>query len=622
MTKINGDRASRLNREELPKLRKLRTTLNLPANRLIAAVAHRNWLLLAINLFTTLIGAVLEGSTLGVIYLAISLLSQGSETQRSQLLKQFLSGFPLTQSQQFLVLLGVAVLLQTLLALSSYANQLSVSYLSARAQPQVTGRVFQQIMSFSFACASHFKIGDLVLFANSAANVVDHRIQCLNGLVLSVAFTTIYSVILVRLSPSLALVAILLALMVIGVQQRILPRLRAAAHHLNAAQVELSKCMTENIQALRLLHTFGTQQRAVNEVVHLLYDVQTQLQKRAQLYYLPNPLLDVLPVVSLAILAVLALIMSTSFENILPLLLTFLLALQRLSVRVRGIAGGWTQLIDTSAEMQRLNYILDTDDKQFAIVGGDPFERLHTDIRFEAVSLSYTSDQAPVLQNLGFTIPRNQVTALVGQSGAGKSSIVDLLIGLYQPSLGRITVNGKSVHHYEQSSWRQQIGVVSQDTFIFNSSILDNLRYGMPGATFEEVVEAAQAAQAHQFILDLPDGYDTVVGERGYRLSGGQRQRLALARAILKQPEILILDEATSALDSESERLIQRALAKFQQDRTVIVIAHRLSTIVDADQILVLERGQLVEIGNHKTLMKKQGRYAHYWSLQTQGVVL
>ncbi len=601
-------------------MRKLKTVFNSPAYRLIAAIAHRNWLLLAINLFTTLTGALLEGSTLGVIYLAISLLSQGS--QQSHFLQQFLSIFPLTQTQQFLMLLGIAVLLQTLLALSSYVNQLSVSYLSARAQPQVTGRVFQQIMSFSFACASHYKIGDLVLFANDAARAVDQRIQCLNGLVLSIAFTIIYTVILVGLSPSLALVAVLLALMVIVVQQQILPRLRASAHRLNFSQVELSKRMTENIQALRLLHTFGTQQRATDEVVQLLYDVQEQLQKRARLYYLPNPLLEVLPVVSLAILAALALLMSASFERILPLLLTFLLALQRLSIRIRGIAGGWTQLADSSADMQRLNCILDTSDKQFSIIGSEPFESLNSDICFESISLSYTDDQALVLQNLNFTIPRNQVTALVGQSGAGKSSIVDLLIGLYQPTLGKIMVNGKSLHHYNQSSWRQHIGVVSQDTFIFNTSILENLRYGMPDATFEEVVEVAQAAQAHQFIMDLPDGYETVVGERGYRLSGGQRQRLALARALLKQPEILILDEATSALDSESERLIQRALAKFQQNRTVIVIAHRLSTIVEADQILVLEHGQLVERGNHKNLLQEQGMYARYWSLQTQGVLI
>lgn len=604
-------------------MKQLRSTLNSPAYRLITATASRNWWLLAINLFTNLLGAVLEGSTLGVIYLAISLLSKGPQNQQlSPTLERLLSVVPLSTELLFLSLLGVAVVLQALLALSNYGNKVSAEYLSARAQPQVTGRVFEQIMSFSFACASHYKIGDLVMFANNAALTVNRQIQYLNGLIVSLTFNLVYAVILISLSPLLALVAVVLAVVMIIIQRQLLPRLRTAAHQLNSAQVELAKRMTENIQALRLLHTFGTQQRATDEITLVLQDVQTQLQQRARIFYLPEPILDVLPILSLAILAALAYGMSDTPETILPLLVTFLLALQRLSIRLRGVVGAFTQLADNSANMQRLDSILETKDKQFAVVGGEIFESLQTDICFESVSLSYTDDQSLALQSLNFRIPKNQVTALVGQSGAGKSSIVDLLIGLYQPAFGQIRVNGKSLQHYNQASWRQHIGVVSQDTFIFNSSILDNLRYGRPEATFEEVVEAAKAAQAHRFILDLPDGYETTVGERGYRLSGGQRQRLALARAVLKQPEVLILDEATSALDSESERLIQQALAEFQHNRTVIVIAHRLSTIVEADQIVVLEKGRLVEQGSHRALMQKQGRYAHYWSLQTQGVVV
>lgn len=602
-------------------MKQLKSALSSPAHQLIIATASKNWFVLAISLTTNLFGAVLEGSTLGIIYLAVSLLSNGSQNQ-PQLLRQFLSVLPLTQAQQFLGLLIFAVLLQTLLALSSYANKVSTAYLSARAQPQITGRVFEQITAFSFACASHYKIGDLVMFANSAAYAVDTQIQRLNDLVVNLTFTLVYAVVLLNLSPGLALVAVLLALVVIVVQQKLLPRIRAAAHGVTTAQVELSKRMTENIQALRLLHTFGTQQRSTHEVIHLLHDVQSQLQRRARIFFLPDPILDVLPILSLAILAALAYGMNSTPETIMPLLLTFLLALQRLSIRLRAVASVLTQMADNSANIQRLNTILDTSDKQFALMGGDAFESLETDIRFEAVSLSYTDNQAYALQSLTFRIPQNKVTALVGQSGAGKSSIVDLLIGLYQPTQGQITVNDKALHHYEQSSWRRRIGVVSQDTFIFNSSILDNLRYGAPEATPEEVMAAAQAAQAHSFIMNLPDGYETTVGERGYRLSGGQRQRLALARAILKQPEILILDEATSALDSESERLIQQALARFQQNRTVIVIAHRLSTIIEADQILVLEKGRLIEAGNHKTLIKQQGRYAHYWNLQTQEVTV
>ena len=425
---------------------------------------------------------------------------------------------------------------------------------------------------------------------------------------------------MINISPWLALVAVALAGVIILVQQQVLPKLRRAAKLLTEAQVETAKFMTENIQALRLLHTFGTQQRTTDEALVKLQAVQQKLQQRAKIFYLPEPIFEVLPIFSLAVLAVAAYSLSQSVETLLPLLLTFLLGLQRLALRLKVAASVFTQLADNSARMNRLDSILDPTDKQFALQGKKSFRKLETDIHFDEVSLAYGNDQTLALTNVSFTIPRNRVTALVGQSGAGKSSIVDLLIGLYQPSLGRVTVNEDNLQQYDQASWRQHIGVVSQDTFIFNCSILDNLRYGQPQASFDVVVDAAKAAQAHQFILDLPDGYETLVGERGYRLSGGQQQRLALARAIIKQPKIFIFYEATSALESESENLIELALAEFQNDRTVLVIAHRLSTIVDADQILVFERGQLIESGMHRELMVQQGRYAQYWSLQTQGV--
>jgi ATP-binding cassette subfamily B protein/subfamily B ATP-binding cassette protein MsbA len=241
---------------------------------------------------------------------------------------------------------------------------------------------------------------------------------------------------------------------------------------------------------------------------------------------------------------------------------------------------------------------------------------LKREIAFDRVTLEYVEGQGPAVANLSFEMPRGSVTVLVGGSGAGKSSVVDLLIGLYSPTAGQIWVDGTDLQDLAPASWRTKLGVVSQDTFVFNQSILDNIRYGRPEASEREAIEAAKDAQADAFIRELPQGYETAVGERGHRLSGGQRQRLALARAILKQPDILILDEATSALDSYSERLVQEALAVFQQDRTVLIVAHRLSTIAHADRILVLENGLLVELGTHTELLKKGGFYTDYWQLQ------
>lgn len=589
--------------------------------------AQKNRWLIVINLTTNLLSALLEGSTLGVIYLAISYLSEsagamGSASTNSVVMQVLEAILPLQPTQLFLVLLGVAVVLQVLLSLSNYANKVVTAYLSAQAQPYVTGRVFEQIMSFSYGCVSHYKVGDLLMFTSDAALAVDQQITQFNNLIVGLSFALIYLVVIVRLSPVLAMAAAILTLLVALVQYKLIPRLREVVYRVTATQVESAKYMTESIQALRLLHTYGTQGATATAANKLLAKTQEQLQKRAFIFYLPEPILDTLPMVALAILAASAVLFQSGQATILPLLLTFLLALQRLSIRIKGTAATFTQFVDNSARMLRLETILDRRDKEFEQSGEEPFVGLRDDIRFEAVSLSYGRDDVFALKELTFTIPRNRVIALVGESGAGKSSIVDLLMGLYQPTSGCIAVNGQPLAEYRVEDWRRHIGVVSQDTFIFNDSILENLRYGRPEASWDDVVDCAKAAQAHGFILAMPHGYETIVGERGYRLSGGQRQRLALARALIKQPEILILDEATSALDSESEKLIQEALESFQKDRTVIVVAHRLSTITDADQILVLDRGQIVEHGSHSSLLKQAGRYARYWQLQSNTVAV
>jgi ATP-binding cassette subfamily B protein/subfamily B ATP-binding cassette protein MsbA len=343
------------------------------------------------------------------------------------------------------------------------------------------------------------------------------------------------------------------------------------------------------------------------------------MQKQQLLIKVTQPLYQSLTIATVGVLLILGYIILSSGEGlVIPTLFTFIAALNRLSMQLGGVATISNGLANNSGKMGRLNDILVYEDKEWTRVDGKVFTALAEKIRFENVSLQYFSNQAPALQNLDFVMLKGTVTALVGGSGAGKSSIADLLSGLYDPSEGRITIDGVDLRNFSLESWRQKLGIVSQDTFVFNQEIIENIRYGKPEATEAQVINAAKDAQAHEFIMELPQGYQTVVGERGYRLSGGQRQRLALARAILKEPEILILDEATSALDSESERLVQQALAMFQQDRTVLVVAHRLSTIIGADQILVLEQGKIVERGNHEELLKQGNRYAHYWQLQLQ----
>ncbi|MET3462677.1 ATP-binding cassette subfamily B protein [Variovorax sp. 1133] len=252
--------------------------------------------------------------------------------------------------------------------------------------------------------------------------------------------------------------------------------------------------------------------------------------------------------------------------------------------------------------------------------GAQPLAGADATVRFEDVSFAYESAR-PILKHVSFEIPAGKTVAVVGPSGSGKSTLARLLYRFYDVQQGRITIGGQDIREVTQSSVRHAIGIVPQDTVLFNDTVEYNIAYGRPGATRDEVEAAARAARIHDFIAATPKGYETTVGERGLKLSGGEKQRVAIARTLLKNPPIVIFDEATSALDSANERAIQSELKSAAQDKTTLVIAHRLSTVVDAHEILVLESGVIVERGTHAQLLAKQGRYAQMWALQKSEAV-
>ena len=594
-----------------------------PATELISRTARSQWRLILAGALTAVVGALSEGLTLAIIFLVVDVLTGagGASAMPWPWLASWLE--PLPASVLAALLMGAAVLAQGLQSLMRYGNKVCVGYFAARCRASITGLIHRQVLSFSFPCASHYKVGELTAFASTAPVAVQQQIETLSDLAVSLLMALVYLLVLLRISPWLLAAAVALAVAITALQKTLEPRVRAGAQRQVAVDQAISARAVEDYQALRLLHSSGQLAFADQRLQGLMGEMEVAFRGQARRLALLEPVASFLPILAVAVIVSLSLVLlGVQAGQVLPGLVTFVLALQRLNVRLGSIANSWNALANNSARLALTDQILERSDKQFRRIGGVPFDGLTRQIRFESVGLRYSQDQPAALSQLSFNLPRGQTLALVGPSGAGKSSIADLLVGLYSPSEGQIWVDDQPLSALDLPSWQQRLGVVSQDTFLFNASIAENLCFGLEGVSQQQLELAAAQAQAAGFIEALPEGCNTLVGERGYRLSGGQRQRLSLARALLRQPELLILDEATSALDSNSERLVQEAIQQVEGHCTVLVIAHRLSTIVNADQILVLERGRIIQRGSHQQLLEAAGMYQQLWQQQSQAAAL
>jgi subfamily B ATP-binding cassette protein MsbA len=294
---------------------------------------------------------------------------------------------------------------------------------------------------------------------------------------------------------------------------------------------------------------------------------------------------------------------------------SFVMAIFMMYMPIKRLSRANNQIQQGVASYERIQDILKSEPQIQEHPQAYPLPSISGRVKFENVSFCY-NESRPVLYDVNFEVMPNETVAIVGLSGAGKTTIINLLSRFYDPTSGRITIDGIDIREVTLSSLRSKIGLVTQDIILFNDNVRRNIAYGLENVPLEKIIEAARAAKAHDFISELPQQYDTMIGERGSLLSSGQRQRLAIARALLKDPPLLILDEATSALDSESERLIQDALANVMINRTTIIIAHRLSTIRSANKIMVIDKGKIAELGSHEELCLKNGIYKKLYDLQ------
>lgn len=389
------------------------------------------------------------------------------------------------------------------------------------------------------------------------------------------------------------------------------------AVNLQNVQSEVTAVFSESIAGIKLIKIIDNFKFWYNRFSNQSHKARMLLTRNVVYGYIPVRLILIVGVSSIVVSIIY--VRQHSPEQVtsfLPIIAIYVLALQRLMPSISSIGKYWMGLKELSPRLETTYKVL-TDSEYLIKDGKKNFSGLKNDIRLENISFSYPTKEV-ILKNVTITILKEQTIAIVGESGAGKSTLADLLVRLYAPKSGKILVDGVNYLEFSQSSWLRHIGMVTQDTFIFNASVKENIRMGKPDATDDAVVEVAKNAHAHQFIMELPEHYNTVVGDRGIKLSGGQRQRIAIARAIIRNPDILILDEATSSLDNISEKIVQKALQEAMKNKTTIIIAHRLSTIEYADRIIVMKNGEVIEDGIHEGLLQQQGYYYNLYRKQKE----
>jgi len=418
-------------------------------------------------------------------------------------------------------------------------------------------------------------------------------------------------VILLSYSVRLTFVALVIAPLLTLALQPVLRRLRKGHRRLRGDYGEITSVLQEAVSGVRLVKSFRGEAYEDSRFTEASHRYSSGMVRITRIASLSQPMTELIGVsVAMMILWIGAreVLLGGPGAMDSATLITFMIMVMRLLPPLKQLSQAPTTAQQSLASAERLFEVLDQPTEEQLDGGTRTVTELRDGIAFDRVSFSYGDD--PVLRDVSFVARRGEVVALVGASGAGKSTLVDLIPRFYEPTSGVIRLDGVDTREITLASLRGLTGIVSQDTVLFNDTVRSNIAYGAVGRfTDEQVAAAARAANAHGFITELPQGYETVLGERGTRLSGGQRQRLAIARALLTDPPILVLDEATSALDTESERLVQEAIDRLLAGRTVFVIAHRLSTVVHADQILVLERGEIVERGTHAELLALRGVY-------------
>ena len=513
-----------------------------------------------------------------------------------------------------ILLLSLAYLTAGVLkGLVDFGNYLLALWIRVRATAALQADLFRRLLGLSLGFFTGQRTGELASRLETDAPSATSGLETIVGTFFTApVLIAFYGFLLVRTSPKLVVAALGAALLHYGLTRAVRGPIRRLATDQFSVFADLAARFQESILSIRVVKSFGAEAFEMRRLAAALRGVVRVNVKYGAYKHMEEPARAVVNyAVEAALLALAAWELLTGRLGV-PAFFLFLYVGRAVMVQIGLLGAAYSAIQATLAASSRI-------DELFALEpavqdGPDEITGFRDRIVLKDVCFDYGGNR--VLDRVSFEIVRGEVVALVGASGSGKSTLADLILRLYDPVQGSITIDGRDLRTLRQTPYRRLFGVVSQEALLFNATVRDNIAYGREHVTDAEIVRAARIANAHEFIVEFPDGYDTVVGDRGVRLSGGQRQRVAIARGVLRDPPVLILDEATSSLDSESERLVQQAIDRAIQGTTSIVIAHRLSTVLHADKIVVLNRGTVEVIGRHAELLATNETYARLYRLQ------
>ena len=518
-----------------------------------------------------------------------------------------------------MILLYAAGML-ALIGFEAWCNYFTAYYghiMGARMEYDMREELFRHYQKLSFSFYDNQKVGSLMSrIGNDLFDIAELAHHGPEDLFISAIKLLGSLVIMMSVSWKLGLVALLILPLMILYAGKCNTNMRSAFKQNRVRTAEFNAGVEDNLSGIRVVKSFANEEvetgkfRKVND--GLLASKRNAYRAMGTFH---SGLGAFTTFITVAVLVAGAILISRQMLNVTDLI-TFMLYINNFTEPVRKLINFTEQFQNGATAFSRFREMVEVEVEIQDLPHAEEAPRFAGEVAFKEVSFHYPEHEKTVLSHVSLSVQAGEYVALVGESGAGKSILCSLIPRFYEVSDGAILIDGKDIRNYTLKSLRDQIGVVQQDVYLFSGTVMENIRYGRPNATDDEVIEAAKKANAHEFILSLPNGYESDIGQRGIKLSGGQKQRLSIARVFLKNPPILIFDEATSALDNESERVVQESLEKLAKDRTTFVIAHRLSTIRNAGRILVLTEEGIAEQGSHRELLEKNGIYADLYNMQ------